>query len=148
MYTLGMAWQTGAITQPINPMSWYSGNQETQVSRAPSAFSPSMTIAAVFAARFPCVTITPLGSAVLPEVNWRNATSSSRTTAAAGSGPAGSRASSSLEITFSRVGIRPTAGQSTLPTRSVVTSTRGFATLRMLTSASMNASSFPSETGG
>ena len=104
-------------------------------------------IARQFAARLPCVTITPFGNAVLPEVNWRKAISSSRTSAAGGSEPP-SFASSSVVITFSMLAIRPTADQSTLPTRSVVTSTRGPAMFRIPTNASMNASSFPSETGG
>ena len=109
---------------------------------------PWRMMALQFAVRLPCVTITPFGSAVLPEVNWRNATSSSRRSAAGGRTSAGSSARSSVRITFSMLGMRPTADQSTLPTRSVVTSTRGVATLRMPTSESMKASSLPSETGG
>ena len=147
MNTAGIRKQMGAMTNPISPMSWYSGSHDTATSCAPSAHSPSRTMAAQFAARLPCVTITPLGSAVLPDVNWRKATSSSRTSAAAGSAPA-SFANSAVVSTFSMLGIRPTADHSTLATRSVVTRTRGVATLRMLTRASMNASSLPSETGG
>ena len=100
-----------------------------------------------FAFRFPCVTITPLGAEVLPEVNCRNARSSSAG-CDGGSMSGTSARSSEVKMTRSRVVTLPTADQSTLPTRSLVTSALGCATLRMPTSASMKASSFPSETGG
>ena len=94
------------------------------------------------------MTTTPLGNAVEPEVNCRKAISSSLKSAASGSAAAGSACSSSEVMTFSIEGICPTADQRTFPTRALVTSARGRATLRMVTSASMKASSLPSESGG
>ena len=104
-------------------------------------------MALAFAFRFPCVTITPLGVEVLPEVNCRNARSSSEG-GGGGSISGTSARSSGVRMTRSSEPTLPTADQSTLPTRSVVTSVFGCATVRMPTSASMNASSFPSEIGG
>ena len=56
---------------PMRPMSWYSGSQLTNtssvVARAPLA------IARTLARRFACVSTTPFGLPVLPEVYCRNA---------------------------------------------------------------------------
>ncbi len=93
------------------------------------------------------MTITPFGAEVLPEVNCRKAMSWSAGWGG-GSMSGTSARSSEVRMTRSSVLTLPTADQSTLPTRSLVTSALGWATLRMPTSASMNASSFPSETGG
>src|SRR5947207_2595156 len=77
-----------------------------------------------FAFRFPCVTITPLGAAVEPEVNCRKARSGSSIGARSSLAPAGAGSARAFTSTiFSIHGIRPTAPQSTFATRASVAST-------------------------
>ncbi len=109
MKAVEMRKQSGESTKPISPMSWYSGSHDTALSSGPPR-RPSRMIALQLAARLPCVTITPLGNAVLPEVNCRKATSSSRTSAASGNGAPGSAVSSSAAITFSAPAASPRSG--------------------------------------
>ena len=82
--------------QPMSPMSWYSGSQLTPWSSSPTS-RPSCIIAQELAMRFWCVTTTPLGSEVLPEVNCRKATSSSLTCDTSGRGPGAGPAMSSVQ---------------------------------------------------
>ena len=99
---------------------WYSGSQETVTSPGRHC-SPSWRMAFEFAIRFPCVTITPLGAEVLPEVNCKKAISWSAGWGG-GSMSGTSARSSGVRMTRSSVPTLPTADQSTLPTRSLVTS--------------------------
>jgi len=110
--------------EAINPMSWYSGSQETAMS----------------ARRFLTRDVDDDGLAVRGQaaVRHHHALRQRRASggeleerhllvaqsAAGGSSPPGSPARSSVRTTFSMLGMRPTADQSTFPTRSVVTSTR------------------------
>jgi len=59
---------------PISPMSWYSGSQLTNTSRGVASIA--CAIARMLASRLACVSTTPLGLPVLPEVYWMNAMSS------------------------------------------------------------------------
>ena len=59
---------------PISPWSWKNGAQPTTVESA--SWPKARWIIRSLARRLPCVTMTPLGSAVEPDVYWRNAISS------------------------------------------------------------------------
>jgi hypothetical protein len=95
-------WKTGLRTKPMSPMSWYRGSQLTPESAPLSACSPSRMMAQAFARRLPCVTSTPLGVAVLPEVNCRNAMSSAPGSTGSRAARAGASARRSSAVTTPR----------------------------------------------
>ncbi len=66
-------------------MSWYSGSQLTKTSRGVAC--TTCAIARMLASRLACVSATPLGLPVLPEVYWMKAMSSPRTATGAGTPP-------------------------------------------------------------
>ena len=55
-------------------MSWYSGSQLTTTSEGTACTAKPMP--RMFASTFACVSVTPFGSPVLPEVYWMKNTSS------------------------------------------------------------------------
>jgi hypothetical protein len=67
--TQGTLVKRGPTTNPMSPMSWNSGSQLTPLSTAGSRSRPWIMNASALAARFACVTATPLGLDVLPLVN-------------------------------------------------------------------------------
>ena len=71
MRTLVAPTYNGCRTLPIKPWSWKNGAQPTTVDSwsCPNASA----IIRSLAIRLPCETITPLGTAVDPDVYWRNA---------------------------------------------------------------------------
>ena len=76
----------------IRPRSWYCGTQKTPRVSGPSPRSAAF--AATSCTRFPWLMMTPLGSAVEPEVYCRNAGSSEPAGRCQSTGPAGSRSRS------------------------------------------------------
>ena len=89
-------------------MSWKSGSHDTPLSKDESLPRPWTMKASEFAARLPCVTMTPFGRDVLPEVNWRNARSSG--SIATSSVPGDGAASSSTVMTVRSSGARASTG--------------------------------------
>ncbi len=80
------------MAMPTSPMSWCIGSQLTAQSEGEDPTPEGPLNASMFAERLRCVTTTPLGADVDPEVNWTNAISSADT---AGSGSnAGARRAS------------------------------------------------------
>ena len=67
--TVGKPRNSVAKQAPIRPMSWYSGSQLTNTSFGPALTAAPM--ARTLASRFACVSTTPLGLPVLPEVYCR-----------------------------------------------------------------------------
>ena len=74
--TQGTPLKIGCSNPPINPMSWYSGNQLTITSSGLRSIPKPRRINSSLATRLPWVTCTPLGNAVEPEVYCKKATSS------------------------------------------------------------------------
>jgi hypothetical protein len=66
-------------------MSWYSGSQLTNTSLGVACTVGAM--ARMLASRLACVSATPFGLPVLPEVYWMKAMSSPRTSTGAGTPP-------------------------------------------------------------
>ncbi|CAM3855991.1 hypothetical protein COSO111634_27180 [Corallococcus soli] len=62
---------------PMRPMSWYGGSQMTPTLSRRTWNAPEMSPR--LCSRFACVSITPLGVPVLPDVYWRNASDSAPT---------------------------------------------------------------------
>ncbi len=90
--------------------------------------------------------ITPLGSEVLPEVNWRKATSSGLSTGRRGAAVAA--ASSATVATRSRVGICALISRASGSTSGMAISTRAWAVLRMPAWRRRWSSSWLGRTGG
>ncbi|MCY1531900.1 hypothetical protein D9M68_671400 [compost metagenome] len=90
----------------MRPMSWFSGSQVTKVSLVQTE-RPS-SIARMFAIRLACVTMTPLGAEVEPEVYCRKAMS-----VAAGvcgrhaSAPAASISSTAMSVACAKASATP-----------------------------------------
>ena len=68
----------GTPSNPMSPMSWYSGSHDATRSCSSSNAAPRR-MASMFAVTQRCGSITPLGSAVLPLVNCRIASASGST---------------------------------------------------------------------
>ncbi len=75
MSATGKPANSGWSTPPMSPMSWYGGSQMTPTlsSRTSKAWEMSPRLCS----RLPCVSRTPFGSPVEPDVYWRNASVSS-----------------------------------------------------------------------
>ena len=86
---------------PTSPMSWFSGSQLTAMSPGPAPTPAGPANASMFADRLRCVSATPFGADVDPEVNWTKAMSSSDGDVI---GSIGGASSSARDNTMSRAG--------------------------------------------
>jgi hypothetical protein len=118
-------------TQPISPMSWYSGSQETALCRSSPVSRQKPFRISTWAATARWLRATGLGSTVVPEENWIRARSAGSTaagsTATRGRSPIVRQPSSGLAADTaspSRRRTRESASTRRAPDRSIMRAVR------------------------